>query len=62
MYSGYRAMTAKAYLARAKCLRRGYETKKAIETVKAMLANEDLRSFPEYAEAERFLATLGRGD
>ena len=62
MYSGYRAMTAKAYLARAKCLRRGYETKKAIETIQAMLANDDLRSFPEYAEAERLLPTLGRSE
>ncbi len=59
MYGGYRAMTAKAYLARAKCLRRGYETKKAIETLTAMRANEDLRSFPEYAEAGRLLSALG---
>lgn len=59
MYSGYRDMTAKAYLARAKCLRRGYETKKAAETIRAMLACEDLKNFPEYAEAEHILATLG---
>ena len=62
MYSGYREMAARAYLARAQCLRRGYETKKAIETLRAMLANEDFRSFPEYAEAENLLSTLGRSE
>lgn len=59
MYSGYREMTAKAYLARAKCLRRGYETKKAAETLRAFIEQEDLRKYPEFAEAERLLATIG---
>lgn len=59
MYSGYRAMTAKAYLARAKCLRRGYEVVAAKETLKAMLAAEDLKEFPEYEQAERMLSNLG---
>ena len=59
MYSGYRDITAKAYVARAKCLRRGYETKKAVETLRAMLACDDLKSFPEYKEAENILASLG---
>ena len=59
MYSGYREMTAKAYLARAKCLRRGYENNAAKETLQAMLANEDLKQYPEYAQAERLLSNLG---
>lgn len=61
MYSGYREMAAKAYLERAKCLKRGYENNAARETLQAMLANEDFRSFHEYEMAERMLATLGGG-
>ncbi|MBR0056819.1 MAG: tetratricopeptide repeat protein, partial [Kiritimatiellae bacterium] len=59
MYSGYRDMAAKAYLARAKCLRRGYEVNAARETLQALLANDDFKSYPEYAEAERLLSNLG---
>lgn len=59
MYSGYREITAKAYLARAKSLRRGYEVGAAKETLRAMLANEDLKAYPEYEQAERLLSNLG---
>lgn len=62
MYSGYREMSAKAYLARARCLRRGYENNAARETLQAMLANEDFRAFPEYEEAERMLRNMGGGN
>lgn len=61
MYSGYREITAKAYLARAKCLRRGYEHEKAKETLRALLASPDLQTFPEYREAESILSSLGGG-
>ena len=61
MYSGNREMTAKAYLARAKCLRRGYEVGAARETLKAMLSFEDLKRYPEYAQAERLLSNIGGG-
>ncbi len=60
MYSGYRAITAKAYLKRAQCLRRGYEHNKAAEVLRAMLANEDLKAFPEYAEAQHLLGAMGK--
>ena len=59
MYSGYRDITAKAYLARAKCLRKGYEQNKAIETLQAMLENEDLARYPEFEEAKRLLSAMG---
>lgn len=61
MYSGYREMSAKAYLARAKCLRRGYENNAARETLQAMLANEDFKAFPEYDEARNMLRNMGGG-
>ena len=59
MYSGYRDITARAYLARAKCLKKGYEQNKAIETLQAMLENQDLSRYPEYEEARRLLSALG---
>ena len=62
MYGSYRAWTAKAYFRRAECLRRAYQDKQARETLTEMLAQEELKAFPEYAQAGELLTQLeGRG-
>jgi TolA-binding protein len=53
MYSNYRAWAAKAYLRRAECLVKAYQDKQAKETLAEMLAQEELKAFPEYAQAEK---------
>jgi TolA-binding protein len=58
MYTRYRPWVAKAYLRRAECLHRAYEDGKAIETLREMLANPDLTSFPESAAAQKLLTRL----
>ena len=59
LYIGHREIAAQAYYKRALCLHRGYENTKAIETLKAMLANHDFEAFPEYGKARQLLARLG---
>lgn len=61
MYSNFREWTAKAYLQRTKCLVRAYHTYQAKETLAELLAQEDLKPFTEYAEAEALLHTLEGG-
>jgi TolA-binding protein len=58
MYGNYRAWTAKAYLRRAECLGRLYQEKKAKETLVEMLAQDELKTFPEYEEATKLLNKL----
>ncbi len=58
MYAGYRQWCAQAYLRRAECLHRAYEDTKAIETLRAMLANPDFESMPEAKQARELLAKL----
>ncbi len=53
MYGNYRAWTAKAYLRRAECLTHAYQDKQAKETLAEMLAQEELKTFPEYGQAEK---------
>lgn len=59
LYAGQRELVAQAYLKRAECLHRGFEDVKAVETLKAMLAQEDLGSYPEYVQARQLLSRLG---
>jgi TolA-binding protein len=58
MYGNYRSWTAKAYLRRAECLGRLYQEKKAKETLTEMLAQDELKAFPEYEEATKLLNKL----
>jgi TolA-binding protein len=59
LYIGYREIAAQAYYKRAECLHRGYEDAKAIETLQAMLGNQDFAAFPEFEKARQLLARLG---
>jgi len=59
LYIGHREIAAQAYFRRAECLHRGYEDAKAVETLKALLANPDFEAFPEYEKARQLLARLG---
>ena len=52
LYSAHRGWVAKAYLARTECLERANRVKEAKETLAEMLALDDLRNFPAYAEAQ----------
>ena len=58
MYSNYRAWAAKAYVRRAECLLRAYQEKQAKETLAEFLAQEELKTFPEYAQGEKLRAQL----
>jgi TolA-binding protein len=51
MYSGSRHWTAKAYLRRAESLNRLYKDQQALETLVEMLAQDDLRQYPEFVTA-----------
>ena len=51
MYGGSRPWAGKAYVARAECLQRLRENKKALETLNEFLAREDWSETPEAAEA-----------
>jgi tetratricopeptide (TPR) repeat protein len=52
LYTANRPWVARAYLARAESLERANRVKEARETLDEMLALDDLKSFPAYAEAE----------
>ncbi len=58
MYSGYFDWTAKAYVARAECLVRLFERRKAADTLAEMLATPELADRPEAAKARELLAKL----
>jgi TolA-binding protein len=58
LYGHYKKWTAKAYLRRADCLRRLFQTEKAVEVIQEMLADKDLADMPEGAEAREMLARL----
>jgi len=58
LYDNYRAWAAKAYLRRAECLRRAYQDAQARETLAEMLARDELKAFPEYAEAAELLKKM----
>jgi len=51
MYSNYQDWTAKAYLQRAECLRKISMVDKAKETLDEMLSRNELKDYPEYAQA-----------
>lgn len=59
MYSHYTKWTAKAYLRRAECLNRMFQDAKAIEVLREMLKNNDLKEMPEYADAKKLFEKLG---
>ena len=59
MYGHYRPWAAKGYLRRAEALSKAHEKNKARETLQEMLANPDLKEFPEYARAETLMKNLG---
>ena len=61
MYSHYKNWTAKAYLRRAECLRRLYQSEKATEVINEMLADSELAKLPEGARARALLSKLGGG-
>jgi TolA-binding protein len=58
MYGKYRDWTAKAYLRRAECLHRAYESNKARDTIQEMLKTEDLATYPECEQAKQLLTKL----
>jgi len=53
MYSNYGEWTAKAYLKRAECLSKLYKVNQAKETLDEMLAQNELKAFPEYEQAQQ---------
>jgi hypothetical protein len=62
MYSNHRAWVAKAYLRRAECLMQLYLETKAKETLTEFLAQEALKTFPEYEQGVKLRAKLeGKG-
>lgn len=58
MYGKYLDWTAKAYLRRAECLLRAYQEKQARETLEELLGREELKPFPEYAQAVKLREKL----
>ena len=58
LYGSHREWVAKAYVARADCLKRLQEYAKAIETLNEFLGRTDLASTPEAAEAQKMKAEL----
>ena len=60
LYSAHRSWVARAYLARGECLERSNRVKEARETLDEMLALEDLKNFPAYAEAAALLERVKR--
>jgi TolA-binding protein len=58
MYSGHLDWTAKAYVARAECLVRLFERRKAADTLAEMLALPELAARPEADKARELLAKL----
>jgi TolA-binding protein len=58
MYAAFHEWVAKAYLARADCLRKLHETARATETLTEMIAIPELAKYPEYETAKKMLAQL----
>ena len=58
MYGKFTQWSAKAYLARAECLKRLNLYNKAQETLQEMISLAEMKSLPEYAEAEKQLAEI----
>lgn len=61
MYSHYKGWTAKAYLRRAECLRRLYQSEKATEVINEMLEDGELAKLPEAAQARALLSKMAGG-
>lgn len=59
MYGGYQKWAARAYLRRAECLERLSDKPKAVETLRAMLAEPSFEGLPEVAEARELAQKLG---
>jgi len=59
LYGHHKDWVAKAYLRRAECLKRLYQLGKAREVLAEMLANADLASLPETAEARKMMQEMG---
>lgn len=59
MYSHYKEWAGKAYLRRAECLRRLYQSDKAAEVLREFLGDEDLSKLPEAEEARKLMKRMG---
>ncbi len=57
LYGAHKDWSARAYVARARCLARLNQHRKAIETLSEMLKNEDLAKTAEAEEARKLLET-----
>jgi tetratricopeptide (TPR) repeat protein len=59
LYGHYKKWTARAYLRSAECLRKLYQNEKAIEVLREMLKNEDLKGLPEFEKGRTLFERLG---